>query len=168
MANPSDVKFIPLTPLGEVVNVPATGSFYFPRGAFAAISVNNYCVTASCNSVSQSIGVIDTAVDNTAGAAGDLQVPVRVNRNIKWPSSNVNAAVTRQAIGQQLYIATGSSTFTATPILTISGASAGATPDKFSVVGRLMDIDFQDSGLIVELNSVGRLSLDANGVVTVK
>ncbi|WP_316171048.1 hypothetical protein [Bradyrhizobium sp. SZCCHNRI1058] len=74
------------------------------------------------------VGRAEKAVDNSAGANGDLQVPVQ-SGVFRWNNSASTDLITRTEIGSDCYVVDDN---------TVAKTSAGATR---SVAGKVVDVD---------------------------
>lgn len=88
---------------GELIPQPVAAATMIYGGHMVALNASGLAVPASAVAALTVVGVSDEYADNTAGAAGDVQVIVR--RHKTWSFTNSSAdAVTQAMVGKPCYV----------------------------------------------------------------
>ncbi|AHE69221.1 hypothetical protein M942_04510 [Enterobacter ludwigii] len=86
---------------GELTPVPVAAGENIPAGVIVCINSDGYAVNGKEAADLRYAGCSDEAVDNRAGADGDLFILVRMNKAFLWDN---DGTVTQECLGQRVYI----------------------------------------------------------------
>ena len=86
---------------GELTPVPVAAGESIPAGVIVCINSGGYAVNGKEAPDLRYAGCSDGAVDNSAGADGDLFILVRMNKAFLWDH---DGTVTQEYLGQRVYI----------------------------------------------------------------
>ena len=118
------------TPLrdGEQVVVGVAAATLVEAGKMGAVNAAGYLVPASNTAGLKVLGRIEQAVDNTAGANGDLSVEVRRRKLFKYKNSGTSA-VTVASTGSNVMVESADTVATTASNSIVAGKCMGIDPD---------------------------------------
>lgn len=120
----------------KLVSVPLAASTAVIKGSMIGLNAAGNCVPVTEATGLKCVGICEESVDNSAGSAGDLRAVIRYG-TFKMSNATSTDAITRADIGQAAYGVDNE---------TVSDVATGR-----SIVGAIVDVDSQDSGIWVRM-----------------
>jgi len=87
---------------GQIVRAPIAASTKIEAGNLVALNASGYAVHASDAANLKVIGRAEETVDNSAGSAGDLAIPIK--RGAFCFANDATQAVTIAHVGKKIYV----------------------------------------------------------------
>lgn len=113
---------------GEVLELPAAAAKKFFAGALGALDAAGRATPGATATTLKGLGRIETYVDNSAGAAGAVNVRIRMGC-FRWANSTSGDLITTADIGADCFIVDDQ---------TVAKTNGGTTR---SVAGKVVDVD---------------------------
>lgn len=88
---------------GEIIVLPVAGNTLIEAGHMVAVNSSGYAVPAADSAGLTVIGIADEAVDNSSGAAGDLQINVR-RKKVFGLENDSASPVETAGLGKDVYV----------------------------------------------------------------
>lgn len=88
---------------GEVISVPVAAATRIPAGTLVMANATGFATPGAANIALVYLGMAEEAVDNSAGANGDVQVRVRRGVQLKW-ANEPSDLVTQASLGRPCYV----------------------------------------------------------------
>lgn len=114
---------------GDKAAYPVLAATKVLAGTLVALTAAGYAQGGAVATTLKAVGVADETVDNTAGASGDLKVPVRNDGWFRFANSAAGDLITIADIGTNAYIVDNQ---------TVAKTDGVATR---SIAGKIRDVD---------------------------
>ncbi|CAN5129881.1 hypothetical protein BH10PSE8_BH10PSE8_01010 [soil metagenome] len=115
---------------GEYLDLPAAAAKKFYAGALGALDAAGRATPGANATTLKGLGRVEAYVDNSAGAAGDVKVRIRMGC-FRWANSASGDLITAADIGANAYIVDDQ---------TVAKTDGGTTR---SIAGKIVDVDAQ-------------------------
>jgi len=112
----------------DLIELPAAAAKKFFAGALVALDANGRATPGATTTTLRGLGRCEAAVDNSAGAAGDVTVKIR-RGGFRWNNSASGDLITAADIGTDCYIVDDQTV-----------AKTNGTSTR-SVAGKIVDVD---------------------------
>lgn len=86
-----------------LLEVPMAAGIVIKAGTLVAANANGFAVPGATSAALAYLGMADAAADNSDGADGAVNVPVRRGRQFKW-ANHAADPVTQASLGRNCYI----------------------------------------------------------------
>lgn len=114
---------------GDRAAYPVLAATKVLAGTIVALTAAGYAQGGAVATTLKAVGVADETADNTAGASGDIKVPIRNDGWFRFSNSAAGDLITIADIGNNCYIVDNQ---------TVAKTDGGATR---SVAGKIRDVD---------------------------